>query len=73
MELEDPQTRTNFKTNSDLYFQFKLARDLGMTRGELITRMSSLEYEQWVAFYIFEQTELNKQRAIAEAEYKKRK
>tara|TARA_R100000329_G_scaffold51107_2_gene47194 strand:+ start:1015 stop:1149 length:135 start_codon:yes stop_codon:yes gene_type:complete len=44
-----------------------------MTRGELITRMSAMEYEQWVAFYIFEQTELNKQRAIAEAEYKKRK
>lgn len=44
-----------------------------MTVGDLTTRMSNKEYEQWVAFYIFEQTELNKARAIAEAEYKKRK
>lgn len=61
------------KANPDLVFQFRLARDLRMTVGELRTKMSSLEYSQWATFYYVEQQERDKQRAMAEAEAKKRK
>ena len=43
-----------------------------MTVGELSTTMSSLEFSQWVAFYLWEQDEQNKQIAMAQAEAKKR-
>lgn len=29
----------------------KLARDLGMTRGELRAKLSHREYVDWIAFY----------------------
>ncbi len=61
------------KANPDLVFQFRLARDLRMTVGELRTKMSSLEYSQWATFYYVEQQERDKQRAMAEAEAKKKK
>ena len=43
-----------------------------MTVGELRTKMSSLEYSQWATFYYVEQQERDKQRAMAEAEAKKK-
>lgn len=61
------------KANPDLVFQFRLARDLRMTVGELRTKMSSLEYSQWATFYYVEQQERDKQRAMAEAEAKKKR
>jgi hypothetical protein len=42
-----------------------------MTVGELRTKMSSLEFHQWATFYLWEQTEKNKQLAMQEAESKK--
>jgi len=63
----------NFKSNPDLAFQFRLARDLSMTVAELRTTMSSYEYSQWVTYYLWEQEEQNKAIALAQAEAKKRK
>jgi len=63
--------QSNFDTDYDLTFRFKLARELGMTVGELMTTMSSMEYNQWIAFYKWETGEINKARALAEAEAKK--
>ena len=61
----------DFETDLDLTFRFKLARELGMTVGELMTTMSSMEYNQWIAYYKWETGEINKARALAEAEAKK--
>lgn len=47
-----------FKSNPDLRFQFRLARDLRMTRAELLRRMSAREYAEWAAFYTLEAREL---------------
>lgn len=63
----------SFKNNPDTFFQFRLARDLSMTVGELRSKMSSYEYNQWVAFYVYEQNEKNKAIALAQAENKKRR
>ena len=65
--------QSNFETDYDLTFTFKLARELGMTVGELMTTMSSMEYNQWIAFYNLENNQINKARALADAEAKKRK
>ena len=65
--------QSNFETDYDLTFTFKLARELGMTVGELMTTMSSMEYNQWIAFYNWENNQINKARALADAEAKKRK
>ena len=65
--------QSNFETDYDLTFRFKLARELGMTVGELMTTMSSMEYNQWIAFYNWENNQINKARALADAEAKKRK
>lgn len=73
MEEQKPKTALNFKNNPDLFFQFRLARDLGMTVGTLRTTMSNNEYLQWANFYIYENKEKNKAHAIAEAEAKKRR
>lgn len=62
----------NFKNNPDLLFQFRLARDLSMTVGELRSKISSYEYNQWVAYYVYEQDEQNKAIALAQAESNKR-
>ena len=61
----------SFKNNPDLFFQFRLARDLGITVSELNSNMSSYEYQAWVQFYLYEQSEKNIQLAIADAEAKK--
>lgn len=63
----------SFKNNQDLQFQFRLARDLGMTVQDLRTKMSSYEYTQWATFYIHEHQEESKAIAIAEAEALKRR
>lgn len=63
----------SFKNNNDLTFQFRLARDLGMTVAELRSTMSSYEYTQWATFYLYEQEEENKALAMAEAEANKRR
>ena len=62
----------SFKNNPDLFFQFRLARDLGITVSELNSNMSSYEYQSWVQFYLYEQSEKNIQLAMADAEAKKR-
>ena len=64
--------QSNFETDYDLTFRFKLARELGMTVGELMTTMSSMEYNQWIAYYKWETGEHNKQQALAEAERNKK-
>ena len=71
MVLEVLRKQSSFETDYDLTFRFKLARELGMTVGELMTTMSSMEYNQWIAFYKWETGEINKSRALAEAEAKK--
>ena len=38
-------------------FYFRLARDLGMTVGELLARMSSDELTEWIALYRIEHSE----------------
>jgi|ETNvirenome_2_60_1030617.scaffolds.fasta_scaffold202050_1 hypothetical protein len=63
----------SFKNNPDTFFQFRLARDLSMTVAELRSKMSSYEYNQWVAFYVYEQDEQNKAVALAQAESNKRR
>lgn len=32
-------------------FEFQLARELGMTRAELLVRMSGAEFAYWIAVY----------------------
>jgi hypothetical protein len=71
--LEVLQKQITFLNNNDTLFQFKLARELGMTVGELTTRMSNKEYNLWVKFYNWEITERNKMLAIQEAENKKKR
>lgn len=44
-----------------------------MTVGELTTKMSNKEYNQWIKYYNWEITERNKVIAMQEAENKKRK
>ena len=73
MVSEVLQKQTTFLNNNDTLFQFKLARELGMTVGELTTRMSNKEYNLWVKFYNWEITERNKMLAIQEAESKKKR
>ena len=71
--MEVLRKQTTFLANNDNLFQFKLARELGMTVGELTTKMSNKEYNQWIKFYNWEITERNKVIAMQEAENKKRK
>ena len=64
--------QNNFKTNHDLAFQYRLARDLGMTVAELTTIMSSLEYNNWISYYIWEKNMNDENIAMAQAEANKR-
>ena len=70
--LEALLRQTNFKNNPDLRFQFKLARELGMTVAELRSKMPLKEYNEWIVLYTLENEERNKQVAMAEAERIKR-
>ncbi len=71
MELEVLLRQTNFKNNPDLLFQFRLAKELGMTVAELTTKMSALEYAQWLEFFLYEKQERDKALALAQAERNK--
>ena len=73
MVLEALQKQNSFETNHDLAFQFKLARELGMTVADLTTRMSSLEYNNWIAYCVWEKQMNDKNIALAQAEAKKMK
>ena len=53
----------NFEDNSDLAFEFRLARDLGFTVGELRQRISVVEYQQWIGFYLYEKKRRDYQQA----------
>ena len=64
--------QNSFDTNLDLIFRFKLARELGMTVGELLATMSFKEYNQWISFYKWETGEQNKKQALVEAERNKK-
>ena len=44
-----------------------------MTVGDLTTRMSSLEYNNWIAYYVWEKQMNDRNIALAEAEAKKMK
>ena len=72
VQEESAPTPKSFRKNSDLTFQFKLARELGLTVGELQAKLSVLEYQQWIGFYLWEKEERDKVQAIAEAEAKKK-
>jgi len=61
-----------FKNNLDLVFQYKLARELGMTVAELRSKMPLKEYNEWIIFYTMENEERNKRLAMQEAESIKR-
>lgn len=73
MGLEVLLRQTNFKNNPDLTFQFRLAKDLGMTVADLTSNMSSKEFLQWATFYKYERDEQNKAIALAQAEQRKKK
>ena len=74
MVLEVQATQpTSFENDSELAFDFKLARDLGLTVGELRHKMSVLEYQQWVGFYLFEKKQRDYQIAMQEAEMNKQR
>ena len=64
---------TNFEADSELAFDFKLARDLGLTVGELRHKMSVLEYHQWIGFYLYEKKQRDYQIAMQEAEMNKQR
>ena len=74
MVLEVQATQpTSFEKDSELAFDFKLARDLGLTVGELRQKMSVLEYQQWIGFYLYEKKRRDYQIAMQEAEMNKQR
>lgn len=46
--------RPRFRTNPERVFAFRLARDLGLTYGQLRAGMSNHEFTEWLAFYSYE-------------------
>ena len=72
MDLEGLRLQTSFKNNPDLVFQFRLARELGMTVADLTAKMSSKEFLQWASFYTWETEESNKAYALQQAESRKK-
>jgi len=69
--LEALLRQRNFQNNPDLTFQFKLARDLGITVTDLRNKMPLKEYHEWISFYTWENKERDKRLAMQEAEIKK--
>jgi hypothetical protein len=47
-------------------FEFFLARELGMTHGELLVRMTGHEFASWIAYYKLEADEREKAQQRAE-------
>jgi hypothetical protein len=54
-------------------FYFQLARELGMTVGELSVRMSSAEMAEWMALYKIEASEREHSRQVAEQRSKRKR
>lgn len=52
---------------------FHLARELGMTVGELGERMSSAELVEWMALYKIESSEREHQRQVAQQRSKRKR
>jgi len=48
-----------------LRFEYTLAKMLGMTRAELVARMSGSEFAHWVAYHILERRD--EERAMRQA------
>ena len=44
-----------------------------MTVGELTTRMSALEYNNWIGYYVWEKNMIDRSVALSQAEAKKMK
>ena len=57
--------------NPERRFYFRLARDLGMTVAELLTRMSSTELTEWIALYRIEHSEREQAAERARAQAKR--
>ena len=72
MGRSKPKSARNFRNNPDLYFQYRLARELHITVQELHTKMSMTEYAHWVQFYLYEEEMTNKAIALQQAEMRKR-
>ncbi len=68
---DQPKTLISFDHDPDLAFTFRLARDLSMTVGELHSKMSAKEFNEWAFFYLWEQKARDKAYALADAEMKK--
>lgn len=41
-------------------FAYRLAKDLGLLVSDVLDRMNTAEFAGWVAFYKFEQSEMEK-------------
>lgn len=54
------------RTDASLKFEYMLARDLHMTRAELLERMSAREFAEWIAFYTLEVQEREQAQKRAE-------
>jgi hypothetical protein len=54
-----PQRRI-FKRDPELRFHLELAESLGMTREDLLSRMSSKEMTHWMALYTLRNEEREK-------------
>ena len=46
--------RPRFRKSPERAFAFRLARDLGLTYGQLKAGMSNREFTEWLAFYSYE-------------------
>jgi len=55
------------KRNPTLRFEYQIARELGMTRAQLIASMSGNEFAHWIALYTIEHQERERERKRAEA------
>lgn len=59
--------RSGSKANPESRFYFTLARELKMTKAELLQRISSEELTEWIALYRIEAKEMEEVRRQAKA------
>lgn len=57
--------RSGSKANPEERFYLNLARELGMTRDEMLARISSVELTDWIALYRMEAKEMEEMRQRA--------
>ncbi|BCV04865.1 MAG: hypothetical protein CM15mV92_370 [Caudoviricetes sp.] len=57
--------QSNFETDLDLTFRFKLARELSMTVGELMTTIAQGKFQSMDCFYKWETGEINKAKSFS--------